>query len=348
MNKILIILDYREYLRQGMDFNSSIDIKKVKKVLVDNGYDVTIVKYDDLVNKMDLTEIKDYNIIYCSSQREIYKSYIDDILYSLSKKNRLVPSYDIFKAHENKAYQEIYKLECGIKSLKAYSFANYVEFLQYKEQITYPAVLKSLTGAGSLGVYKVNSAEDTLKLIKKINKKEATLNNIKSDILFNTKELLVKTVYKNKKNVTFFENYRKEDPYFGRYIIQQFVPNLESDYKVLVFGDKYYVLNRKVRENDFRASGSGKLEFIEAPTEVLDFAKECYEKLDVPFVSLDICIDENNKCYLIEYQGTHFGPYTLIYSEYYYVFARKWNKIKCKSDLAEEYATSVVNYIKKV
>lgn len=133
-----------------------------------------------------------------------------------------------------------------------------------------------------------------------------------------------------------------------RYLLQEFVPDLEEDWKVLIFSDKYYVLNRKIRENDFRASGSGKLEYIEPPEEVLYFAKDCFKKLDVPFASLDICMDKNKECYLIEYQGVHFGPYTLINSEWYYKYDKScFIKKDEKSDLAIEYAKSYIKYLER-
>jgi len=108
------------------------------------------------------------------------------------------------------------------------------------------------------------------------------------------------------------------------------------------------VLNRKVRENDFRASGSGKLAFIEPPEEVLAYAREIYSKLDVPFISLDIGYD-GVVCNLIEFQGTHFGPYTLVNSESYFIYSEnKWIKINEKSILEEEYVESISKFIKTV
>jgi len=47
----------------------------------------------------------------------------------------------------------------------------------------------------------------------------------------------------------------------SKFIVQEFIPDLSNDWKVLVFWDKYYVLRRKNRPNDFRASGSGLFSF---------------------------------------------------------------------------------------
>lgn len=334
---ILIITDYRNYLRQGLKRYEGLDLEAIKKTFKNENYDVTILSYDDIINKNSIVNIKNYLIIYTSSQELEYKSYIDDILYELKRENTLIPRYEVFKAHENKSYQELYKQHCGINSLKTYHFASFKDILNYKDCLSYPVVLKKLCGAGSNHVYKVNSFEGIKKIIKKINKRD---NYFK----FNLKKVIKKFILKKKYN----KFYYKEDQYIGRYILQEFVPNLDGDWKILIFGDKYYALNRRVRENDFRASGSGNFSFEKPPIQVLNYAKKCFEKLNVPFLSLDICINEDRKCYLLEYQGTHFGPYTLNFSDDYYVNrGNEWSKVNKKSNLSEEYANAILFYIKR-
>lgn len=74
---------------------------------------------------------------------------------------------------------------------------------------------------------------------------------------------------------------------------------------MLVFGEKYYILRRKVRKNDFRASGSGKREFPEYLTDVecqvLDLAYKAFCEIDTPLLSIDIAHD-GEKCHMIEFQ----------------------------------------------
>ena len=82
-----------------------------------------------------------------------------------------------------------------------------------------------------------------------------------------------------------FESYHRK-----KFIIQSFVPDLKDDWKVLVYNEKYYVLNRKIRKNDFRASGSNIFDFEKDPPEgLLEFSKNLYEEFDVPYASFDIC-----------------------------------------------------------
>lgn len=132
-------------------------------------------------------------------------------------------------------------------------------------------------------------------------------------------------------------------------IIQNFIPNLQNDFKVLVFGEKYYILQRNVRKNDFRASGSGKLEFPaqigKKEFEVLQFASNAYMQIDTPLLSIDIAHD-GTKCHMIEFQCLNFGPYTLQYSSCYYKKENnEWKEVCTKSILEKEMANAIHHYL---
>src|SRR5690606_9034756 len=45
----------------------------------------------------------------------------------------------------------------------------------------------------------------------------------------------------------------------GYVYYQDFIPNNDSDIRVIIVDDKAFAIKRMVRENDFRASGSGKI-----------------------------------------------------------------------------------------
>ena len=142
-----------------------------------------------------------------------------------------------------------------------------------------------------------------------------------------------------------YEIYSYKYKKFSLFVEQEFISELNHDFKVLIFGDRYFVLKRNVRKNDFRASGSGDFEFIEPPYEVLNFAKEVASKLDNPYLSLDIAQSDNG-CHLIEFQATNFGPYTLLNSPSRYIINDdKWvEETNCK-DLEANYAYALNYYI---
>jgi glutathione synthase/RimK-type ligase-like ATP-grasp enzyme len=191
-------------------------------------------------------------------------------------------------------------------------------------------VMKPANGARSSGVRLVEGHVAQLHYARKLSS------------TFNIFEYL-----KNMINTIIRKNYRKKSLHRRKFIVQEFIPGLDGDFKVLIYGKKYYVLTRKNRKNDFSASGSGIFSFPESlPTGLLDYAYEVFTTFNVPFISLDIA--HNGKRFdLIEFQFLSFGNYTLERSKFY--FARSanniWTKIEEKPNLEREFSSSVAQYL---
>jgi hypothetical protein len=131
-------------------------------------------------------------------------------------------------------------------------------------------------------------------------------------------------------------------------VLQGYVDGLKGDYRVIAYGDKFYVLYRGNRTDDFRASGSMKFNHdVQLPEGLLDYAKKVFESFDVPYIALDIGI-KKGEFFLFEFQFLSFGQYTLEKSSFYYHFKDgKWQKQFEKPNLEREIATSVSEYIRK-
>ncbi|MGP4789272.1 ATP-grasp domain-containing protein [Psychrobacter sp. 1Y11] len=286
------------------------------------------VKVDTIDNINNLTFKNNDILIYTSSENEVIRVFLKNTLFYVKDKARLIPSYDLLMAHEDKGFQEILRLKENFGNLKG----NYIFDID-KSSLDSPKVLKTSQGAGSSGVFLVKNLKELAK--------------IKSDFFTNDlKRQLVKLQRKIKLNSSDYQIYKYRYKKFSLFVEQEFIPNLKHDFKVLVFGDRYFVLKRSIRKDDFRASGSGNFEFVEPPQEVLDFAKEIALVLDNPYLSLDIAQSDTG-CHLIEFQGTNFGPYTLLNAPYRYVFQDdNWvEESNCK-DLEVNYAYALNYYIK--
>ena len=133
-----------------------------------------------------------------------------------------------------------------------------------------------------------------------------------------------------------------------KFIIQNFIPDLKGDYRILAYGDKYYCVYRENRKDDFRASGSGKLNFeITPPKGLLDYSKKIYEKFNTPFMSLDIGY-RDGKFYLFEFQCLCLGQYTLEKSSFHYKQNNSsWKRVYEKPDLEREVTKTIIDFIKK-
>ena len=247
----------------------------------------------------------------------------------------LIPSFNHFKCHENKGFQEFFKKSYGVSSSLSTLYYGTLKDIDNKK-IIYPKVFKTIDGAGSSGVSIVNSLKELQRTLKQ---NISYTSKIKKSILY-----LRNKLFRSRQDQLEYNNYHSVDLNF---VLQEFVPNLSNDYKILVFGSKIFILKRYIRDNDFRASGSGKFEFItEVNTFLLDYVENIFAKMKAPFVSLDIC-EKNNKFYLIEFQFNHFGPYTIQKSKGYFSKNNTtWEYVEAKSILEIEIVNAISKFIK--
>lgn len=298
----------------------------IEKMVSKLNFSARVISFNEL-DEMILSS--DDIIIYTSSENPEVRQFIKNKLYYIKDKCVLIPSYDLLMAHEDKGFQEVMKKEKKFGNLRG----NYIFDID-NHQFDYPKVLKTSQGAGSSGVLLVKDNTD-LKAIK----------NKYFEPSFKRK--CIQLQRKVKLSPEEYQIYSYKYKKFNLFVEQDFISNLVCDYKVLVFGDRYFVLKRNVRKNDFRASGSGDFEFIDPPIEVLDFAKEIAEVLKNPYLSLDIAQSDKG-CHLIEFQATNFGPYTLLNAPVRYIYDRKtWVKEENCRDLEANYSYALNYFIGK-
>ena len=210
-------------------------------------------------------------IIHSSSQQPEYKSFIDDVLlYLESVGNQLIPSIHATRSHENKGYQELHKRLLGIPSLRSTYFAKIKEL--DVEKIKFPAVIKALSGYGSGGVNLVSNVTELVAAAKP--KRSVPWMNLLSHWKRGLGYLIRKHIFR-RNNLRPYGDYYSD---LSRCVVQEFVPNLDCDYKVLAFRKRMFVARRLVHSNDFRASGSGSIVWEDPPSGLL-LLKRCFANL---------------------------------------------------------------------
>ena len=76
-------------------------------------------------------------------------------------------------------------------------------------------------------------------------------------------------------------------------------------------------------------------------------ARTLFLELDVPMLSVDIAYD-GKKCHMIEFQCVSFGPYTIQFSNAYYIFDNaRWAKVFEDSELEKEISTALDYFIRR-
>ena len=336
--EILLLLDYRDQFYFSTRYRGAcVDVTKLKKYFSSHGYNLLVKHFFEL----DLRN-ENYNdkwVIYQSSEDPNlhYKDYIEDVILALKIQGaKLIPDFNYFRAHYNKVYMEFLRDLLPIPEIKSIVSKTFGTFEEYIKSSTFKSndclVIKPGSGTRSSMVSLLDSKFKKKKHPYRISR-TFTLDNFK---LFVSK-------LKTGKPFTPMSNNRR------KFIIQNFIPNLKGDYRILVYGKKYYVVFRGNRDNNFTASGSGKLDFnASIPQGLLDYANNIYEKFNTPFMSLDIGVN-NGEFYLFEFQCLCLGQYTLEKSKFYYYKNSScvWDKVFETPDLEREITDTIIQYINK-
>lgn len=343
--KNLVILTCRKnFFGQTRKPWVSLDVDKICQILQDKGFEIEKYDFHEVINNG--IDLKDKTILYSFSQKDNYREYIKDIIYYLGKKNHVVPSYDLLKCHENKGYQELYKKQLGIHGLSAGYYTSSEEVDQ--STLSFPLILKTLDGSNGKGVYLLQNYKDFKDITKGLSKMFGLGKQI---------DLLRRRYFRKKKfkeypgysDQTDYREYKHHKKIERSFILQEFVPDLDCDYRVLVAIDRYYVIRRDIKEGDFRASGSKLFRFSDVPdVPLLNYAREIYRNFDSPFLSMDIVFD-GKEHQLVEYQALHFGVNAIVKSKGYFAFANSntWGFIEEKPVIENVFAKTFADYLNK-
>ncbi|MBU7007223.1 hypothetical protein [Phosphitispora fastidiosa] len=347
MKQLLILKDYRDMFWvsvENLKDYKSMNVEQISNYFSNRGYKISVLKYSEI----DFDE--DYQGVYVLYQTSedigtFYKDYIEDIILFLQYKGAiLLPNLYYFRAHHNKNYMELLRNTFNndeLKSIMSKLYGNGIEAIGDVEE--YPVVIKAAEGAGSQNVSLANSPKELKKVLNLLSAvfMVNSFKSVKDFLIYYICRKLIGKVQSPYRNYTF---YRK------KFVIQNFVPNLTGDYKVLFFGGKYYTLYRKNRENDFRASGGGRLFPVsdEDNLGLLDFASNVVSEIDFPIIGMDVGFD-GSRYHLIEFQMIHIGPYALHASDCWYEYNDShWVRKNGKSNLEEEFSRSIYEFIEKI
>src|SRR5690554_473018 len=188
----------------------------------------------------------------------------------------------------------------------SYVFYDKQEALDWAKNMDFPKVWKLKGGAGAKNVKLANNLSEANKFINKAfgkgfsqfdrwgnfkerynmwrNGRDTFLGVIKG-----AGRLVVPTAYAK------LQSREKGYVYF-----QEFIPNNKFDIRLVVVGNKAAGERRYVRNNDFRASGSGKFSYEDISTDVVKVAFDVSKKLNLQSVAFDFVYDQNNNPLIVE------------------------------------------------
>ncbi|MFN7965641.1 MAG: hypothetical protein U0V87_08135 [Acidobacteriota bacterium] len=336
MRSVLMLVDYKGdfYSSRRLPY-VSMDIPRLREEFRRLDVELDIRSFTDL--EFRDSSLTGRPVLYQSSEDHHlhYKSFIEDMVLGLTLANAFViPKYEYLRAHHNKVFLEVLRDLLPIPELKTISgrtFGTLEEFRSRAASLKYPVVIKPSAGATSSGVTLATDRTTAVAAARRISRTFYPVDGAKEIV-----KSLIRSYHKRRSH------------HRHKFVAQEFVAGLKGDFKVLVYGEKYFVLSRRNRDNDFRASGSGKFQFNkELPEGLLDTCRRIYVALDVPFLSIDIAGSAGHFA-AFEWQFLSFGNYTLEQSPFHFTHDRgAWSCVDGRVVLEAEFATSVTSYVER-
>lgn len=194
--------------------------------------------------------------------------FAKQLVYSLQAAGKKVfPDFYTAWHFDDKVGQKYLLESIEAPLVPSYIFYDKKEALDWADNATFPKVFKLRRGAGSSQVKLIGNKKVARKLIRKAfgsgfsqydsgsNLKERwRLYRIGKTNLLNVLKGVIRLGYTTK-----FDRVAGNEK--GYVYFQDFIPENSSDTRVIVINNKAFAIRRMVRENDFRASGSGIVEY---------------------------------------------------------------------------------------
>ena len=219
----------------------------------------------DIINQLDDCNALMWHINHQNSKDVLFAR---QLLYSVQASGKKVfPDYNTVWHFDDKVGQKYLLEAVGAPLVQTWVFYNKREAKAWAETTSFPKVFKLRGGAGSANVKLAEKKSEALHLIKtafgrgfsqydavgNLKERIRKFKLGKTDILDVLKGF-IRFIYPTK--YTLIASRERGYVYF-----QDFIPNNSYDIRVIVIGDRAFAIKRIVRENDFRASGSGNIHY---------------------------------------------------------------------------------------
>ncbi len=230
--------------------------------------------------------------------------FAKQLTISLEKKGiKVFPDFNTSWHYDDKVGQKYLLEAIKVPFIKTFVFYSRSDANNWAETTSFPKVFKLRGGAGSSNVKLIKNKNEAKQLI---NKAFTTGFLITSPVSRLKERLWMLKRDKNlqavKKTITGFARLilRKQKEKFiskqiGYIYFQEFVPENDSDIRLVIVGKRCCGMIRYCRDNDFRASGSGLVEYNYEliNIEAVKIAFQTAKKLKTQSVALDFIKDKD-------------------------------------------------------
>ena len=236
--------------------------------------------------------------------------FAKQLLYSLEIAGKKVfPNFHTGWHFDDKVGQKYLLEAIGAPLVPSYVFYSKDEALEWVNKTTFPKVFKLRGGAGASNVRLVHTKSEAVSLVKKAFGKGFSQFNRWGYCKerFNKwrtgKDSLVGVCKGIARLFVPTEFAKMHAPEKGYVYFQDFIPDNQYDIRIVVVNmNKAFGIKRLVRNNDFRASGSGSLIYDKTQLDVncVKIAFEIARKLNSQSVAFDFLYDTESKPLIVE------------------------------------------------
>lgn len=267
-----------------------------------------------IVNAFDndiIKQLHDCHAFMWHHHQVIYKDVLTAkrILFALEHTGiKVFPDFKTGWHFDDKVAQKYLLESIGAPLVPSYIFYEKKEAITWAKLTNYPKVFKLKGGAGSTNVRLVKSEKKAIKLINKAFGKgfpqyERFASFKERFRKFKEKKESFIHILKGIVRIFIPSDFARKQPNEKGYVyFQDFIPNNNSDLRVIIIDDKAFAIKRLVRKNDFRASGSGTFDFnkINIDESCVRLAFEINEKINAQSIAYDFIWDTNDNPLVVE------------------------------------------------
>lgn len=268
-----------------------------------------------IVNAFDsdiIEQVKDCDVFMWHHHQEQFKDVLTAkrILFALEHAGvKVFPDFKTGWHFDDKVAQKYLLEAIGAPLVPSYVFYDKQEALQWANTTSYPKVFKLKGGAGSANVKLVKTYKEAKRLINKAFGKgfaqydrfgafKERLRKVKEgkagllEILKGIGRLFITTEFA-----------KQQPPERGYAYFQDFIPNNDSDIRVIIIDNKAFAIKRLVRENDFRASGSGRIIFDPSAIDrrCIEIAFTVNKKISAQSIGFDFVFNTKDEPEIVEF-----------------------------------------------
>lgn len=201
--------------------------------------------------------------------------------------------------HFDDKIKQYYLLKAnGYPAIESYIFWEKKKALEWAQKTNYPVVFKLKKGAGATNVILIKKNSEAKIIINQIFGKGISNNGIKHSGRIKYKNL--EDLLRNKLDQYFLNKIRDVRPFTWQIaknyaLFQKFLPNNDFDTRVTTIGKRVFAFRRFVRKDDFRASGSGNIDFDNSKIDLrfVKMALEISKNLNFQSMAYDFLLNEN-------------------------------------------------------